>query len=274
MTTCWRDTSMTMRYLIDILNESYAVQYVKNRRDDDIEVLINPTRNELIQMAEADVHRSVRVMRFAGKVYAFPASQSTHDFMAIELNLPWRYLRYQDTDQFKLHGKNLKSIHGNDVSPWFSRADRISEAGVMSAADIYSNSKVVLPTVYRGVEKGTDAQRAIRMFKGGDLGDGVYVTPKLWLAKTYGGGPNGKRVAHAYTVDPLFPEDVAYLFGDHEVQLVTGNGIEIYRGEWSGEHLEAALRHTGITVVIGTPKSIGINQIAIREPSLLHPVRH
>lgn len=154
---------------------------------------------------------------------------------------------------------------------------------VRTPDQINPNAKVVLPTLYRGVEGGTDAQRAIRMFKGGDLGDGVYVTADKSLAQSYGGGwkasiKNGGRVVHAYSIDPLFPEDVAFLFGGLRADdsdptcLVTGNGIEIYRGEWSGAHLESALRGTGIKLVIGTPDSVGINQIAVRDPTLLHPL--
>lgn len=142
--------------------------------------------------------------------------------------------------------------------------------------DIDPNRKVVLPTVYRGVEAGTDARRAVRTFRGGDLGDGVYVTPHEWLAKTYGGGPTGARIVHAYRIDPQFPETVAYLFGgrrtDDPVSLVTGNGIKIWQGDWSAANIEAALHGHDVVLVIGTPESVGLNQIAVRDPSLLHPV--
>lgn len=152
---------------------------------------------------------------------------------------------------------------------------------VTTPDDINPNAKVVLPTVYRGVEGGTDAQRAIRIFRGGDLGDGVYVTARQWLAKTYGGGhkatvKNRGRVVHRYRIDALFPEDVVYFFGGatsrEPVSLVTGNGIELWRGEWSGENVEKSLRGHGIKLVIGTPNSVGVNQIAIRDPRLLHPI--
>ena len=147
---------------------------------------------------------------------------------------------------------------------------------VITPNDIDPHAKVVLPIVYRGVEAGTDSRRAIRAFKGGDLGDGVYVTEHEWLAKTYGGGPNGARIVHAYRVAPLFPEDVAYLFGGAQahspVSLVTGNGIEIWQGAWSGKTIEAALHGHDIKIVIGTPQSVGVNQIAVREPALLSPI--
>ena|SRR5882672_1105373 len=145
---------------------------------------------------------------------------------------------------------------------------------VRTPEDIDPHAKVVLPMVYRGVEAGTDAQRALRVFRDGDLGNGVYVTQHKWLAQTYGGGPGGKRVVHSYRIDPLFPEDVAYMFGgsrrDDPASLVTGNGIEIWRGEWTGRNVEAALRGHGLNLVIGTPNSVGLNQIAVRERSLLH----
>ena len=147
---------------------------------------------------------------------------------------------------------------------------------VTTPEDIDSNTKIVLPVLYRGVEAGTDAQRAVRVFRHGDLGDGVYVTAHEWLAKTYGGGPNGQRVVHRYQIDPLFPEDVAYLFGGgvsaEDVTLVSGNGIELWRGPWSGANIEVALHGHDIKLVIGTPKSVGVNQIAVREPRLLRPI--
>jgi hypothetical protein len=87
---------------------------------------------------------------------------------------------------------------------------------------------------------------------------------------------NRRRVVHRYRVDPLFPEDVAYLFGGatggQPVSLVSGNGIEFWRGQWSSEKIEAALRGHDIALVIGTPDSIGVNQIAVRNPKLLHPL--
>lgn len=147
---------------------------------------------------------------------------------------------------------------------------------VLSPDDLDFNTKVVLPVVYRGVEAGTDASNAIRLSRGGDLGDGVYVTAQEWLAKTYGGGPGGKRVVHRYKVDPLFPEDVAYLFGGKKtgelVSLMTGNGIKLWQGDWTSANLEAVLRRNGMELVIGTPNSIGLNQIAVRNPRLLHPL--
>ena len=147
---------------------------------------------------------------------------------------------------------------------------------VTAPEDIDPNTKVVLPVLYRGVEAGTNAQRAVRVFRHGDLGDGVYVTAHEWLAKTYGGGPNGARVVHRYQIEPLFPEDVAYLFGGgvsaEDVSLISGNGIELWRGPWSGANVEAALRSHDIKLVIGTPKSVGVNQIAVRDPQLLHPI--
>lgn len=168
----------------------------------------------------------------------------------------------------------------NDLRRWITLCES-SPLAVKAPDDIDPNAKVVLPTVYRGVEAGTDAQRAIRVFRGGDLGDGVYVTAKEWLAKTYGGGPsasvkNRRRVVHAYRLDALFPEDVAYLFGaaigGQPVILVSGNGIVLWRGQWSGEAIEHALHGHDIALVIGTPDSIGVNQIAVRKPSLLQPL--
>lgn len=168
----------------------------------------------------------------------------------------------------------------NDIRRWMTLCET-SPLAVKAPDDIDPNVKVVLPTVYRGVEAGTDAQRAVRMFRGGDLGDGVYVTAKEWLAKTYGGGPqasvkNRRRVVHAYRLDALYPEDVAYLFGaatgGQPVSLVSGNGIELWRGPWSGGAIERALRGHDIALVIGTPNSIGVNQIAVRHPNLLHPL--
>lgn len=153
--------------------------------------------------------------------------------------------------------------------------------------DINPNAKVELGQVFRGVE-GTakDPLLAARHFKGGDLGDGIYMTQQEWLAKEYGGGPkarikDGTRIVHEYDINPLFPEDVVYVFGGAdggETRFVSGNGIELWRGNWRGSGMgsgrsnpdvEKAL--SGVKVVIGTPDSIGHNQVSIRDRSILTP---
>ena len=153
---------------------------------------------------------------------------------------------------------------------------------VRSPEDIDANAKVDLGVLYRGVEAGPNAQQALRHFKGGDLGDGIYLTAEQGLAASYGGGPKasvkaGTRVVHAYRVAPLFPEDVVYLFGgrraDEPVRLVSGTGIELWHGPWKSAAIETALRHhPGIRVVVGTPDSVAVNQIAVRDPSVLSPM--
>jgi hypothetical protein len=151
---------------------------------------------------------------------------------------------------------------------------------VRSPEDINANAKVTMGVLYRGVETGPDATQALRYFKGGDLGDGIYLTAWKELAASYGGGPkasvrSGTRVVYAYQVTPLFPEDVVYLFGGlrrrEPVRLVSGNGIELWEGPWVSSEIEAALRQHGGKVVIGTPDSIGINQVAVRDRSILKP---
>ena len=141
--------------------------------------------------------------------------------------------------------------------------------------------------VYRGTEAGPNAQQAIRPMVGGDLGDGVYVTPSEDLAGSYGGGPGasvkkGTRAVHSYDMPDLPPEHVAYVHGGakigEDVRIVNGHGEEIYSGPWDGgtgtpgSKMEAALQqHPQIKAVVGTPESIGVNQISIRDPSILTP---
>lgn len=147
--------------------------------------------------------------------------------------------------------------------------------------DIDSNAKVDIGVLYRGVETGPDATQALRQFSGGDLGDGIYLTPVRSLAGSYGGGPKasvraGTRTVHAYRVAPLFGEDVVYLFGgsrhNDPVRLISGNGIELWRGGWSGAAIEKALsQHGGVKLVIGTANSVGVNQVAVRDRSILVP---
>jgi hypothetical protein len=54
-----------------------------------------------------------------------------------------------------------------------------------------------------------------------------------------------------------------------EVELHSGNGIKLYKGPWSGDHIDKALHGSDIKAVVGTPNSIGRNQVAIRDPSII-----
>ena len=140
---------------------------------------------------------------------------------------------------------------------------------------INPNQKIELGTVFRGTEAGGSPVRSSL----GDLGTGAYVTPHEWLAKSYGGGPTasvraGTREVHQLEAKSLYPDDVAYVFGgsrhNEPVSIYSGNGIKLWEGEWSAKNMEDALAdHEGIKAVIGTPGSIGINQISIRDPSIL-----
>ena len=110
----------------------------------------------------------------------------------------------------------------------------------------------------------------------------MYLTHSQDLASTYGGGPTasvkaGTRAVHGYQLKkPLFPEDAAYIFGGkkrgEEVRIVSGNGIEVWRGPWSSKAMEDALQNHAFKIVIGTPDSIGLNQIAVRDKSILAPL--
>lgn len=144
-------------------------------------------------------------------------------------------------------------------------------------ADI-TRSKVSLGEVYRGTGSGQDPANLRSSL--GDLGKGVYLTPSRPIAESYGGGPEasvnkGTRQVHAYTMPELFPEEVVFVFGGKkigsQVTLVDGNGLKIWEGDWKGENIERALANeSDIKAVVGTPDSIGLNQIAIRDPSILH----
>jgi hypothetical protein len=145
-----------------------------------------------------------------------------------------------------------------------------------TANEINSNAKVELGTVHRGTE--ANPVEVLRN-SSGDLGKGVYVTPERRLAESYGGGPAasvgaGTRQVHSFAAKSLYPEDVAYVFGgsryNEPVQLISGNGILLWEGPYSGQNLETQLAGTGIKVVIGTPDSVGVNQIAVRDPSILY----
>jgi hypothetical protein len=166
-----------------------------------------------------------------------------------------------------------------------SLIEAVAVTSITSPDQLDANSKIVFPTLYRGVEGGTDAAKAIRTFRGGDIGDGVYLTAEKWLAASYSGGPksrvsDGSRAVHAYTIRPLFPEEVAFVFGGrgssdpsaNYTSLVSGNGIELWAGKWSPQAMEQVLADDGIKVVVGTPKSIGLNQICVRDFSLLKNV--
>jgi hypothetical protein len=133
--------------------------------------------------------------------------------------------------------------------------------------------------MHRGVARGVSAKDALRPTAVGDLGAGVYLSPSKEIASSYGGGPTasvraGTRVVHSYRLSrQLQPDEVARVYGGakygEDVVLVS-NGSEIYKGPWGAKQMEAALsKHPKIKMVIGTEKSIGINQIAVRDPSVL-----
>lgn len=160
--------------------------------------------------------------------------------------------------------------------------ENLSPVSVTEPDQLDGYAKIEFPILYRGVEGGTDAARAIRHSGGGDMGDGVYLTAHAPTAATYGGGPRasisaGTRVVHAYTiVKVLYPEDVVFMFGGRligsTVTLVSGNGITLWSGPWKSKQIEAALAEHDAKIVVGTEHSIGRNQVCVRDFSLLRPV--
>ena len=142
--------------------------------------------------------------------------------------------------------------------------------------DIDPAKMVKLPTLYRGSGVGQAGNLNVA---DGDIGRGVYLTPNRKIAESYGGGPtasvsDGTRVVTAYTVPHLYPGDVVYVFGakrvDDDVSLVSGTGIELWKGTYSPANVERVLaQQDDLKAVIGTPDSVGLNQIAIRDPRRL-----
>lgn len=75
---------------------------------------------------------------------------------------------------------------------------------------------------------------------------------------------------------PVYPEDAVYVFGgqrrDQDVVLVSGTGIELWHGPWGNEpHSAMDTALNGSRLVIGTVDSIGVNQIAVRDATLIQP---
>lgn len=151
---------------------------------------------------------------------------------------------------------------------------------VVSPTQLTGDTKIALPTLYRGVEGATDSKNAVRKTSGGDLGDGCYLTPWYNLAASYGGTSkskisDGTRAVHRYTLKrELYPEEIVFMFGNgtanNPIRLVTGSGIEIWRGPWNVSEIEKELSSQhGIAIVIGTPLSLGVNQVCVRDFSLL-----
>jgi hypothetical protein len=114
----------------------------------------------------------------------------------------------------------------------------------------------------------------------GDLSKGVYLTPDARIAASYGGGPTasvkaGTRAVQSYEFNrPLDPKEVAIVFGGahvgEDVRIHKGDGTLIYSGPWGAKQMEAALApHSDIKAVFGDEKSIGVNQVAVRDPSIL-----
>jgi hypothetical protein len=161
----------------------------------------------------------------------------------------------------------MKDAKGHGSDPRGAHSEGVQQVGRPS-------------TMFRGTEKGTTPQSALRMAPTGDLGRGVYLSPNEKIAGSYGGGPkaslsDGSRVVHSYEFNrTLEPQEIAHVFGGakigSDVQIVRGDGHKIYDGPWSGKLMESALSpHSNIKAVFGDEKSIGINQIAIRDPSVL-----
>jgi hypothetical protein len=143
--------------------------------------------------------------------------------------------------------------------------------------DIDPNRKVNLGRQYRGTGVGQAGNLNQMM---GDLGRAVYLTPHEWLAATYGGGPQasvakGTRVVTPYNIAPLFPEDVGYIFNGAQrgsnFNLFSGGGVELARAPWSIENMENVLSKHDLKAIVGTPQSIGVNQLAVRDPSIIQP---
>lgn len=154
----------------------------------------------------------------------------------------------------------------------------------LTPADIDPNAKIDTGTVYRGVEttqrngaKSTPTN-SLRAMTNGDIGDGIYFTREEWLAGTYGGGPRaslkaGTRTVFKYRIKPVFPDAVLWVFGGVEsggpLQLWSGTGVMIFEGDF--RDIERICHREQAALVIGTRHSYGLNQICVREKSLVIP---
>lgn len=162
-------------------------------------------------------------------------------------------------------------------------AEDADNAGVVTADSLpvtpedVKSRPVHLGTVFRGTAASTTD--VLKPAAKGDLGAGLYLTPNQRIAASYGGGPkatvaNGMRKVHEIEIAPLQPEDVAFIFGarkvDEKVTVIRGDDALLWRGPYSGENLEDLFkRMPDIKAVVGTPESVGLNQIAIRDPSIV-----
>jgi hypothetical protein len=144
-------------------------------------------------------------------------------------------------------------------------------------AELGANRKIPLGTLYRGTatQHGENYLRSSL----GDLGEAIYMSPSWDIASSYGGGPKasvrkGTRQVFEYDLPDLFPEEAAFMFGGgrvgEPVSLVDGNGMPLWTGDWKAANLERALADQfGIKAVIGTPNSVGLNQVGIRDPLII-----
>jgi hypothetical protein len=204
------------------------------------------------------------------------AADITYAPQKIGLMPEWTYNEGREDTDKKKTGDAYDPSEARDPSGQWTGGGSSSTTLPKTPADIVS-SKVSLGEVYRGTGSAQDPANLHSSL--GDLGQGVYLTQNRQIAKSFGGGPQasvskGTRQVHAYTMPELFPEEVAFVFGgkriDSPVTLVDGNGLKIWEGDWKAENIERALAdEPGIKAVVGTPDSIGLNQIAIRDPSIL-----
>lgn len=170
-----------------------------------------------------------------------------------------------------------------DTARYEPAAEDADDTGVVTADSLplkpedVKSRPVHLGTVFRGTAASTTD--VLKPATKGDLGAGLYLTPNQKIAASYGGGPkatvaNGMRKVHEIEIAPLQPEDVAFIFGarkvDDKVTVIRGDDALLWRGPYSGENLEDLFkRMPGIKAVVGTPESVGLNQIAIRDPSIV-----
>jgi hypothetical protein len=236
--------------------------------------------------AERDAPTWAEILHELPKVttgkFTNPDTDLAFKIMSDMNGLPAKKQKYNNLTPAQKH-ELLAKLKAEKPAPFATKP--ASPYEITSPDQIDRSKPVVLGTVYRGTESGNRDAR-LRTTDNGDLGRGVYVTHLEKLAASYGGGPkarvsDGTRVVHTFNPSPVAPKDAAFAFGNSQnstVKVVRATGETIWEGKWasgrvneSDSPMGAAIRESGVKVVIGATGGFLHNQTAVLDKSILEP---
>lgn len=176
-------------------------------------------------------------------------------------------------------------VEPKSAKPGTAQVSAKADLGKESTTSAEVAPKLPKPTkVYRGTETG-DAGLT-RVSRGGEMGDGIFVTESRRLAASYGGGPKARegagRTVHEIDLPELPPEQYGYIHGGAntgsraQLKDYLGNVLHEYEpvkntpeGAAERDNLAKVARANGMKVLVGLKDSIGENQISVLDKTLI-----